>query len=229
MKKVASLLACVSVAGLLALVGCLDQPLGSADSRYQGPLFRYHYVGRTHLPTGSNAVVYRAIDGLRQTAELRADVARKLAQATLPFWSKDLPPGVTDQSALLRPLFDDLMVAPALIEVRGPVGKTETVVALELTEDRAQAWNNNLRQLATAWRLGTPREVTAEGAKGWEVQRTQAPTTLQVFRVGQWVLLGLGQDPQKTLAPLLSEAQRKGRPLPAMPQNFLEMSVDFPS
>src|SRR5262245_50316301 len=84
MKKVASLLACVSGAGLLALVGCLDQPLGSSDSHYQGPLFRYHFVGRAHLPAGTNAAVYKAIDALPQTAELRADVARKLAQATLP-------------------------------------------------------------------------------------------------------------------------------------------------
>src|SRR4030095_9626929 len=120
-----------------------------------------------------------------------------------------------------RPLFDDLMGAPALVEVRGPVGKTESVVGIELTEDRAQAWNNNLRQLAPAWRLCSPREVSAEGVKGWEVQRTQAPTTLQFFRVGQWVLLGLGQDPQKALAPLLSEARQKGLPLPAPPPHFL--------
>ncbi|HXJ57292.1 MAG TPA: hypothetical protein VNU68_11565 [Verrucomicrobiae bacterium] len=229
MKKVPLALGVMALSSLLVLVGCLDQTGPGGTPRYQGPLFRYHYGGRTHLPTGTNAVAYRAIDALPVTAELRAEVAQKFAQATLRFWSKDLPPGVTDQSALLRPLFDDLMVAPALVEVRGPVGNTETVVAIELSEDRSQLWNVKLRQLATAWRLGTPKEISAEGARGWETKRAQAPSTLQFLQAGQWVFLGLGQDPMKALLPLLTEARKNGRPLLALRESFLEMSVDFPA
>lgn len=228
MKKVPLALGVTALSSVLVLVGCLDQTGPSSSPHYQGPLFRYHYVGRAHLPSGTNAATYRAIDALPVTAELRAEVAQKLAQATLRFWSKDLPPGVTDQSALLRPLFDDLMVAPAMVEVRGPVGRTETVLAIELSEDRSQLWNVKLRQLATAWRLGTPKEISAEGARGWETKRAQAPGTLQFLQTGQWVLLGLGQDPMKALMPLLLEAHKNGRPLPALPDNFLEVAVDFP-
>lgn len=227
MKKVSAALGTVLLTSLLVLVGCLDQDTGSA-SRYKGPLFRYHYAGQSHLPAGSNAVVYKAIDAMDLTAQLRAEVARKLAQATLPFWRKDLPPGATDQSALLRPLFDDLLVAPALVEVRGPAGRTESVLAVEVNEERAQLWDMKLRQLAAAWRLGTPQDLTVEGAKGWEVKRAQAPTTLQFFRLDRWLLLGLGQEPLKMLTPLLSQTKKSGRPLPLAPDNFLEMSLDFP-
>jgi len=163
MKKVPLALGVMALSSLLVLVGCLDQTEPGGTPHYKGPLFRYQYGGRTHLPTETNAVAYRAIDALPVTAELRAEVAQKLAQATLRFWSKDLPPGVTDQSALLRPLFDDLMVAPALVEVRGPVGNTEMMVAIELSEDRSQLWNVKLRQLATAWRLGTPKKYRPKG------------------------------------------------------------------
>jgi hypothetical protein len=74
----------------------------------------------------------------------------------------------------------------------------------------------------------TPKPVTEESATGWEVRRAQAPTTLQFFRVGQWVFLGLGQDPGKALAPLLVETRKNKRPLPLPRDNFLELSVDFP-
>ena len=61
-------------------------------------------------------------------------------------------------------------------------------------DPRAQVWSNNLKQLAGAWKLGTPRDLAAEGFKGWEAKRAQAPNTLQFYRAGKWVVLGLGHE-----------------------------------
>src|SRR5262249_1191100 len=156
-----------AVALVMVVAGCLDQG-APESSTHKGPLFRYHFAGRTHLPPGTNAAVYKAIDAMPATAELRAEVARKLAVAALPFWKKDLAAGVSNAAPLLKPLFQDLQEAEAYVEVRGPVGRTESVVAVDLAEDHAQVWSTNLRELTTAWKLGTPREVTLEGVKGWE-------------------------------------------------------------
>ena len=227
MKKVAALLGMILLAGLV-WVGCLDQA-GPGTSTYKGPLFRYHYAGRTHLPTGTNAVVYREIDALPLTAELRGELAQKLAAGAFTFWKRDLPAGVPDASTNLAPLLEDLQVAEAYVEVRGSPGRTETVVAAELSDARAQVWQARLRELAAAWKLGSPRDVTLEGAKGWEAKRTQAPNTLQFFRTGAWVLVGLGQDAIPQLTALLKEARGSGRPLPALPGSFREVSVDFPA
>ena len=194
----------------------------------QGPLFRYHFAGRAHLPTGTNATRFREIDALTATADLRGAIAQKLAAAALPFWIKDLPAGATDQSALLRPLFDDFLAAEAFMEVRGAAGSTDTALAIELGEDRAQLWSNNLKQLMAAWKLGAPRDVTTEGFKGWEVKRAQAPNTFQFFRAGKWVVLGLGQERLTQLPLLIAEAKKSGRPVAALKNDFLDLAADLP-
>lgn len=210
----------------LLATGCFEQTGGARS--YKGPLFRYHFSGRAHLPAGTNAARFKEIDALPATAELRATLAQKLAGAALPFWRKELPAGATDQSALLRPLFDDFLVAEAFVEVRGAAGSTDTVLAIELADERAQLWNNNLKQLATAWKLGTLRDLTAEGFKGWEVKRSQAPNTLQFFRAGKWVVLGLGQEQLKQLPSLIAEAKKSGRPVAPLRNEFLDLAADLP-
>ncbi|HXI54233.1 MAG TPA: hypothetical protein VNH84_22125 [Candidatus Saccharimonadales bacterium] len=228
MKKAGVWAGLLAIGVLVALVaGCLDSG-GGSPSAYKGPLLRYHFAGRAHLPTGTNAVIYRTIDGLPITAELRGDIAQKLAAGALPFWKKDLPAGVGDASAIFRPLLDDFQVAEGYLEIRGPLRRTESVLAVELSDARAQIWNTKLRELTTAWKLGTPRDVTVEGVKGWEVKRAQAPNTLQFFRTDKWVLIGLSQDANGQLPALLKQTRETGRPLPALSGHFLEFSVDLP-
>ena len=226
MKKAATWL------GMLCLLwqtGCLDEG-GAGASGYKGPLIRYHFIGNAHLPPGTNATVYRAIQNMPLTAEVRAEASQKLAARTLAFWKDDLPPGVIEQSVLLKPLLDDLLVSEVLLEVKGPVGRTESVLAIELSGAQAEAWNTKLRQLMVNWRLGAPHEATLEGFKGWEVKRAAAPNTLQFFRAGNWVLLGLGQDSIPSLAALLQEQRKSGRPLtPFSGGTILEFSANFPA
>lgn len=223
MKKIA---AAVGLAALVGVVGCLEQVGGTRS--YKGPLFHYHFAGRANLPTGTNATRFREIDALPATAELRADLAQKLAVASRTFWRVDLPADATDQSALLKPLLEDLWSAEAMVEVRGAAGRTDTVLAIELSDARMQVWDKNLRQLMTAWKLGAPADLTAEGFKGWSVKRAQAPNTFQFFRAGKWVVLGLGQERLAQLPVLLADAKKSGRPMTALTNGFLELAADIP-
>jgi hypothetical protein len=223
MKKI---VVAVGLAALVATVGCLEQVGGTRA--YKGPLFHYHYAGRAHLPTGTNAARFREIDAMPATAELRAELSAKLAAAAVPFWRADLPAGATDQSALLKPLLEDFWVAEAMVEVRGAAGKTDSVLAIELSDARAQIWDRNLRQVMAAWKLGAPAELTVEGFKGWGVKRAQAPNTFQYFRAGRWVVLGLGQDRLAQLPALLAEAKKSGRPVVPLTNDFLELAMDLP-
>lgn len=211
---------------LIVTVGCLEQVGGTRS--YKGPLFHYHYAGRANLPAGTNATRFKEIDALPATAELRGQLAQKLAAAALPFWRADLPADATDPSALLKPLLEDFCIAEAMVEVRGAAGRTDTVLAIELPEARAQVWDKNLRQLMTAWKLGAPADLTAEGFKGWGVKRAQVPNTFQFFRAGKWVVLGLGQDRLAQLPGLLADAKKAARPVPALTNSFLEVSADLP-
>jgi len=221
-----------NVFGLLGLTasvlaaGCFDQ--GGGARSYKGPLLRYHSASRAQLAAGTNATVLKEITAMPATADLRGQLAQKLAAATLPFWRKDLPAGATDQSALLRPLLDDFLSAEAYLEVRGAAGSSDTALAVELTDTRAQVWSNNIKKLAAAWKLGEPRDLTAEGFKGWELKRSQAPNTLQFYRAGKWVVLGLGHERLVLVPALLAEAKKAGRPVAALNYDLLDLAADLP-
>jgi hypothetical protein len=216
----------MGLAAALLAAGCFDQTGGTRS--YKGPLFRYHSANRAQLAPGTNAAVLKEIAALPASADLRAHVAQKLAAATLPFWRAHLPADATDQTALLRPLLDDFLSAEAFMEVRGAVGSADTTLAVELSDARAQIWSDNLKKVAAAWKLGTPRDLTAEGFKGWETKRAQAPNTLQFFRAGKWVVVGLGHERLTQVPALLAELKKAGRPLPALNNSFMDLAADLP-
>ncbi len=224
MKKI---LTGVGLAGMILASGCLEQS-GAGSRSYKGPLFRYHFAGRAQLPSGTSTNRLKEIDALPITGELRGQLADKLAATAWPFWRKDLPAGTANQGALLRPLWDDFLAAEAYVEVRGAPGRTDTALAIELSDERAQLWSAKLKQLMAAWKLGTPRDIAAEGFKGWEAKKAPAPGTFRFFRAGKWVLLALAQDNPEQLPALLQEARKTGRPVPALSGRFLDLAVDFP-
>lgn len=222
MKK---LVVIAGVAALLAfLAGCLDQ--GGGASSYKGPLIRYHFAGRAALGKDGGGTILQRIDALKETAALRAHLGQRLGGAALDVWKEELPAGIAPQPELLRPLVEDLVAVETLVEVHGPVGRTETLIAVELTDERARLWDTNLVQLARAWKLGAPVAVTVEGVKGWSVRRPQA-AGLQVFRAGKWTMVGLGPERLPALAAALQAAARTGRPMGAF-NGILDLQADLP-
>lgn len=223
MKKSVAILGVAALAVLAFGAGCLDSGSGG---NYKGPLVRYHFTGRTALANGSSALVLKRVDALPETAALRAHLGRKLAGAATEIWREDLPAGVEAQPELLRPLVEDLTATETLVEIQGAVGRTETFIAVELTDDRARLWDTNLVQLTRAWKLGSPVGISAEGFKGWAVRRSPAPG-LQVFRAGKWTLVGIGPERIPALTAALQSAARTGRPMPAS-AGILDLQADLP-
>ncbi len=214
--------------GLVLLAGgCFEQTTGSRS--YKGPLFRYHYAGRAGLPAGTNAARFKEIEALPSTAALKADVAQKFSTALLPFWKASLPAGATEQSPLLKPLLEDLLTSEAFIEVRGVPGSAEMALAVAVSDDRGQLWDRNLRQLAAAWKLGTLRDLAADGFKGWEVKKSPAPDTLQVYRAGKWTIVGLGHGKLVQVPALLAEVKKSGRPVAALSNQIVDLAADLPA
>ncbi len=193
-----------------------------------GTLLRWHHVGRAVLAQATNATTLRQIDTLPVTDALRGQVSSNMARAALKIWQKDLPAGAADATGYLQPLVHDFLSAEAGVQVRGPIGRTETALAIELSELRASLWSTNLWQLARVWKLGEPRAITVDGFAGWEWKRSAAPNLFQLFRAGKWLVLGLGQD-KLTLAPAwLQQAKQSQRPLPALGASLLEVQADLP-
>ena len=211
------------VFALLVLLGVVP-PLLCVAQNDANPIVRWHFAGRAALAQGTNATRLKAIEALAVTAGLRAQIATNLARAPRKFWDKELAAGTPDGAALLRPLFEDLLVAESFGEVRGPLGRTETALAIELTDAHAAVWSTNLWQLATAWKLGQPRP---DAAGGWEVSRAAEPKLFHFTRAGKWVVLGLASDKAKSAASWLEQIKSAGRPTPAEDELFA-LQLDSP-
>lgn len=221
--------------GLLMALGLTDaqnsQPATQAAVLPAGRktpdlLVRFHFAGRKALGADGSASILKQVDNLPETAALRAHFGRRLGEVATTVWGEFLPAGIKNQPELLQPLIEDLTSCETLIEVRGPIGRSETVIAVELTDERAQQWQTNLLQLSRAWQLGTPATTALEGVSGWKVVRPEGPG-LQVFRRQQWTLLGLGPDRSPALESALRSLVHAGRPM-AAGRGMLDLQADLP-
>ena len=209
---------------LLAVVaGCKAQSAPGGAS-----LLSWHAAGRSALAQGTNATRLKRVDQLAVTEALRRQVATNLARAPRRAWGKELPAGVPDGADLLRPLMADLLNAESYGEVRGPIGRTETAIAIQLSDERATAWSTNLWQLAALWKQGAPQTANRDGASGWALKRPAAPNRFEFIRVGQWVVLGLGPEKLSLAPALVQQVKASGRPAPKVEAELLDVRADAP-
>lgn len=208
--------------------GCLQKAASKPGAQF-GALVRWHFAGSTQVARDPGSAKLRQIAALPATAELREQTLLKLARTPHAFWQGNLPAGVTDQSALIRPLLDDLISAESAFEVRGTVERPETVLALQLADDRATLWEKSLSQLVQNWKLGTPQPATVEGFKGWELKRKEAPQLVRFVRARNWVLLSLGPERPTVEPAWLQQIAKSGRPVQALQNLWLDVQADAPA
>lgn len=194
-----------------------------------GLLLSWHAAGRNSLAQGTNATFLKRVDQLPVSEALRRQIATNLAHAPRKAWEKALPGGVPDGADLLRPLIADLLNAESYGEIRGSIGRTETAIAVELSDERAAAWSTNLWQLAALWKQGAPQAAPRDGASGWALKRSAAPNRFEFVRVGKWVVLGLGPEKLTRAPALAQQIKSSGRPAPKVDAELLEVRADAPA
>ena len=224
MKKVRLILGLMLV-GLGA--GCLENS-SSTPGTAATILYRHHFLGAAHLAHNTNDAKIPAILALPATHELSEEILQKLSRKPDELWRKFLGANASTSPALVRPLLEDLASAESYAEVRGPLDRSESVLAIELSEERANLWRANLGNILTAWKLGKPSPLSLGAAQGWEVKRAESPMLIQLVRAGQWVLVGAGQERLTLLPGLLEQVNKSGRPLVLQPNVPLEFEADFP-
>lgn len=207
-------------------LGCLEQPLRTTGD---GLLYRYQFIGTSAVAKGSEATNLKKVLALPETRGLLDYALPLLAKAPREFWRAKLSPTAPDTSALVRPLLDDLVAAESYLEVRGPNQRLEAVLAIQLSDDRARLWQTNLWQWLRAWQVGAPASAPIGGVAGWELKKHDPPNLIQCARSGQWLLLGTGTDKLTLLPARLAQAQKSGRPVPALPADkLLDWEADLP-
>ena len=135
--------------GLLSLnlaAGCAEQ---AARSGGDATVYRHHFVGWGAISGSTNGTKLKEVAALPGSQQLREHILQKLAAGPRQLLEKQLPTNAVDNAALFRPLFDDLLSAESYVEVRGPANKRETVIAVQVNDDRARTWHTNLSRALT--------------------------------------------------------------------------------
>src|SRR4051812_45763528 len=124
------------IAALLAVAatGCWEKSIGT---RGTGPLYRAHFAGVDAMLKDNKGTNFQRIWKLPVSTNLREETLQKLARAPFEFWKATLPAGASDESALIKPLLDDLVKSESVLEVQGTPEKPETALAIKLTAERA--------------------------------------------------------------------------------------------
>ena len=181
-------------------------------------IVRIYFAGTNNICSDPNSAAFKDEFGGSQARVLESQTLDQLAHAP-GVWFKDmLPAGAGDGSAQLRPLLDDFLKSEWRFEMRDAPASPEYALAIRLDDDRARLWQNNLRSLLEAWTKINAQDVSG----GWELKKDKAPNLFRIVRIGDWVVVGCGQDELP-----LSDAWAQGK-IPQSETNWLSADVDCP-
>jgi hypothetical protein len=221
------LAAVLFLSGINWLAAAPATPAATAASlRSERVLLRSHFVGGAALKSRPEAARWARMAATNTAfSDLLNQASKKLATTPFRVLRSGLPPGVKDHADLLQPLFDDLFTAESWIEWRGTATTTEQLaVAVRLSEARAKDWSSALNAVAKSWTGQTPQTDPA----GWQVRLRQSPNLLGFARVGEWVVIGLGQDQLKLWADFQAKLKARTQPFPADTASWLDLHADWP-
>src|ERR1043166_1446305 len=206
----------------VVLSGCQEK---GDSSTSKIPLFQSHFIGMTRIIQGTNASKLKDVWALPASLQVRKEALDKIATAPFRAWKKVLPSGAQEASQLIRPLLDDLVASESVLEFNGAGADFDSVIAISLNEERSRVWNTNLWQIATKWKLGSPRPLSNE-TPGWEVKGRIV--TMRVLQAKEWLFVGRSRGKLKAINLLAETAAKSGRPI-ASDAALLDCKADFPS
>lgn len=164
----------------------------------------------------------KEIWSLRETAELMKQALDQFSRVPFLTVSNSAGRGASDQSALFRPLLDDVVAAESYVDWRGPVGSpTEFLLCVRLSDVRAKLWSKNLQDALSAWKLGTIAGGKSPAAEAWSFKLRDSSASLSFSREGQWVVLCWGSPAMKLHAAALGRIKAGGRPFPVTSGHWL--------
>ncbi|HTR43366.1 MAG TPA: hypothetical protein VMH87_17275 [Pseudomonadales bacterium] len=179
-----------------------------------------HFIGGDNI-SGNNAnyPTFRDEFCSPQAHALQSQTLDKLSHAPGVWFKDKLPTSAGDGSAQLRPLLDDFLKSEWIFEMREAPGSPEYALAIHLDPSRAQLWQSNLRNLLQSWTKITARDIPG----GWELKKDLPPNLFRFVRVGDWVVIGCGQNELP-----LADKWSKGGTIPKGGTDWLDANVNWP-
>jgi hypothetical protein len=226
MKKLLWSLSCVGLAA--AVAGCSHFG-GEMDAAKTAPpldlIAQIHFAGAEKISADTNSAAFTNSFCSPEAMALREQTLNKLARAPYQFLQKRMTPGAGDETARLRPLLDDLLRAEWFLQIRDATnGSPEFALAVRLDEDRAQLWRTNLANTLESWTELPVKKIHG----GWQMKKHLPPDLIRFVRVGDWVVLGCGQDELPLNDEIIRRVLAEKRPAPNAGNDWLSADLDWP-
>ena len=193
------------------LLGCGNDKRAAAPAAKPaaGPktelLLRLHFAGSAQLVANTNTAKLGQIAALPASAKLREQVLQKLARELPARLLLGTNAASSEESALLRPLLEDLRQAESLFTLFDTAGRAPAwALMVRLDEARARAWQTNsvLSQTKLAVSRNAPWVFLASEGQPVRWAANQSETSTPPFGIGTNVWLE-GEANLAKLAPLL--------------------------
>jgi hypothetical protein len=154
-------------------------------------IVRIHFAGAEKISADTNSPAFTNEFCSPVALALESQTLDKLSRAPARWLQYGMPAGVGDGTAQLRPLLDDFLKAEWLFEMRDANnGSPEYALAIHLSSDRAQLWQNNLQSLLESWTKIPALKIP----DGFELPKHQPPNLFHFQRHGDWVVLDCGEN-----------------------------------
>ena len=225
---------------------------------------RIRWLGKQRLAADTNAAFVMGIWNLPESKALEAQTLDRLAVGLLggsrgagtsnqssvisnrgAVISNRLSVISNRESALLRPLLDDLLQQESFVEVRQATNQPgELTLTIRLAEERARLWQTNLAAVLESL-TGRHAAAVPSRTNGWRipvashqspvssnqssvishqssVTSNQSPATrfFELARAGEWTVISLGPEHNALAGDLLSLIQINGVPYAQQPKDF---------
>jgi hypothetical protein len=225
MKKLFLILFCTAFA--VAITGCChfcDKRTAAKITPPPDLIAQIHFAGAEKISQDTNSVAFTNLFCSSEAQELRGQTLNKLARAPYQFLQKRMTVGASDETARLRPLLDDLLRAEWFLQTRDATnGSPEFALAVCLDKSRAELWRTNLADILESWTKLSVEKIHG----GWQMKKHLPPDLIRFVRVGDWIVLGCGQDELPLNDEIVRRVRAEKRPAAAK-NNWLSADLDWP-
>jgi len=225
MKKSFWFLFCAGLAA--AIAGCSHFGGEWNATRTAPPLdliAQIHFAGAEKISTGTNSVAFTNLFCSSEAQALREQTLNKLARAPYQFLRSRMSPDAHDEAAHLRPLLDDLLHAEWFLQIRDATnGSPEFALAVCLDKNRTQLWRTNLANILEFWTKLSVEKIHG----GWQMKKHLPPDLIRFVRVGDWIVLGCGQEELPLNDEIFRRVLAEKRPAPVAENCWLSADLDW--
>jgi hypothetical protein len=225
MKKWLLILFCAAFAVAVASCSLFCGEKAAAKTMLPSDLIaQIHFAGAEKISKDTNSVAFTNLFCSPEAMALRGQTLNKLARAPYQFLQKRMTAGAGDETARLRPLLDDLLRSEWFLQIRYATnGSPEFALAVCLDKNRAELWQTNLANVLESWTKLSVEKIHG----GWQMKKHLPPDLIRFVRVGDWIVLGCGQDELPLNDEIVRRVRAEKRPAAAK-NDWLSADLDWP-